>query len=145
MSDRLQEVTRGEQRSGGLGGWFAGRSSRKGYWLWVGPVLLVGIVISAFLPPAAYAMSLMITLIWIRRFHDFGRSGWWVVPVNVGINIVSFAAMAVLPAEAAGLLALVLYLAAITAMGVIPGQAHENEFGPPSQRRAQPDLEDTFN
>jgi len=141
MSDRLRDVTTGEAKRSGIGGWFAGRANRKEYWLWAVPILLIGIVVSAFLPLAAYAMSLFITFIWIRRFHDFGRTGWWVAAMNIAINVVSFGAMAALSPEAAGLLAFAVYLGAVVVMGAIPGQPHPNEFGPAKGRA---DLKDTF-
>ena len=51
--------------------------------------------------------------------------------INIAVNVLSFAAGFALPEVAAELVALGLFVAAITALGVLPGQRTTNRYGPP--------------
>lgn len=62
---------------------FKGRSTRAEYW-WATLMVFILSTISNFISPVVYglvALALIIPNLAIltRRFHDTGRSGWWVV------------------------------------------------------------------
>ena len=99
-----------------------GRIGRRAYWLFmVLPAFLVGVVlglVSPVLPPSsrwpiAIVVLLAPLLIWvgvavsIKRLHDFGFSGWWVLVCF--IPYVNFAATIIL--------------------GVLPTQLRQNAYG----------------
>ena len=99
-----------------------GRTGRRPYWLFfVLPFFLAGIAIGIAMRTVGLSekassvllLALMVPAIWtyvavgVKRIHDFGRSGWWVV---IGlIPIVSWVALLLL--------------------GVIPGSRGANTFG----------------
>lgn len=80
---------------------FEGRASRSEFWWWVLAVFLVLIVtqvidgaliapllgFSAFAPEAGQPLSFLVALgiilpnlaVGVRRLHDTGRSGWWIL------------------------------------------------------------------
>ncbi|MGB3099264.1 MAG: DUF805 domain-containing protein [Solirubrobacterales bacterium] len=68
---------------------FSGRSSRSAYWWWVLFAILVGLggslvdqaldtgfVVSSLIGLAIFIPGLAVL---VRRFHDAGHSGWWVL------------------------------------------------------------------
>lgn len=147
MSDRLQAIADGASgpRQTGVGGWFAGRARRREYWLWVAPALLVGSALAAGrVGGTALIIGLPVLFAWIRRLHDLGYSGWFAPVINIAVNVSGFAAMGLLSPTAGGLVSLLFYLAAVLALGVLPGQPKVNEFGPPPGRRAARNLGETF-
>ncbi len=96
---------------------FTGRASRDEFWWFVLFVLLVWIaanVIDAALgsPLLQLVVSLALLVPWlavvVRRLHDADRSGWW-------------ALLLLLP---------VIGLIALIVIGLKPGTAGENRFGP---------------
>jgi uncharacterized membrane protein YhaH (DUF805 family) len=74
---------------------FSGRASRTEYWMFVLSNLLIAIVISVAeglvtgsgksgLAVLTYKLAVVVpfTAVYVRRLHDVGRSGWWIlVPV----------------------------------------------------------------
>jgi uncharacterized membrane protein YhaH (DUF805 family) len=72
-----------------------GRSSRGEYWIGIALLLLVGIGLAvANISGASAAVTFLWILVWARRLHDFGRSGW-VILIPMGLMIaVSVAAFA---------------------------------------------------
>ena len=143
MNDRLQDVASGRGDKSGSG-WFNSRAGRRDYWLWVGPLFLLVLGLGAFAKLAlALLASVAILLIWIRRLHDLGRTGWWAPGINVVSNLAAFALQAALPGGAGALLGILVYCAVIVTLGVLPGQPRANEFGPPPGPRGK-DLADTF-
>jgi len=134
MSEKLNEVASDSDSESGSAGWFSGRTNRKAYWLWLVAVLLLGIGAVAFLRGASFLISLGVTILWIRRLHDLGRTGWWAAVINIGVNVISFTG-GVLAGRAGAAVGLLPYLAAIVALGLIPGQAGANAFGPPGGGR----------
>jgi uncharacterized membrane protein YhaH (DUF805 family) len=133
MSERLQNVTSGasEPKLRGFQGWMAGRARRKEYWLWVGPITIAMVLIEAFgLTVLTFPLGLVMLFIWIRRLHDLGHSGWWAPVINLGVAILSWLT-SVAGAETGALLAGLLSLAPILVLGILPGEASVNEYGPP--------------
>src|SRR4051794_32779705 len=67
---------------------FSGRSSRSAYWYWVLFALIVSVVATIIdLAIGSRIVSLIASLalllpglaVGIRRLHDIGRSGWWIL------------------------------------------------------------------
>ena len=143
MNDRLQDVADGRGDKSG-GGWFSQRAGRREYWLWVGPLFVLILALGAYGKVALGLLAgVAILLIWIRRLHDLGRTGWWAPAINVVSNLTAFALQGLLPNGAGAVLGLLLYCAVIIALGTLPGQPHANEFGPPPGKPGK-DLSDTF-
>jgi len=73
---------------------FSGRAGRAEYWWWwaalVATFIAIGILTS-FVGAAGYVVAALFTLatfipnlaVTVRRLHDTGRSGWWVLVVLV--------------------------------------------------------------
>ena len=148
MSDRLQAATGGEAGSSGgrFDRWIGGRANRKGYWLWVGPLLIGGGGLSAAgVPIVEYVFGFGIFLVWIRRLHDLGWTGWIAPLINIAVAIIGLIEATVLPQGLeSGLVRGLAALAAILVLGVLPGQARTNRYGPPPGKRADSDLAETF-
>lgn len=80
---------------------FSGRARRSEYWYWVLALAIawvVGLILSAaveeiiFLVLLAYLAVLVPSLaVSVRRLHDTGRSGWWLL-----LNVVPFGGLVVL-------------------------------------------------
>jgi uncharacterized membrane protein YhaH (DUF805 family) len=105
---------------------FSGRASRPAFWWWFLFGVLVGVganIIDAILGSypvvsglAALALLLPNLSVGIRRLHDTGRTGWWIL---IGlIPIIGFIVL------------LIFYLQ--------EGDATENEYGPPPAERVAP-------
>jgi uncharacterized membrane protein YhaH (DUF805 family) len=99
-----------------------GRTGRRAYWLFlILPLFLVGFMLGLFIRTfhisllfgAALLLALVLLLFWIsvavsvKRLHDFGRSGWWVIACFIPY----------------------VHLVAFLVLGLIPGQADSNEYG----------------
>lgn len=117
---------------GGKRGWLDGRANRKEYWLFVGPLFVVGSILVAMGQPwAQYASGFGMFLLMIRRLHDLGRSGFIAPLINISIAVLSFAAKLILPGNAAAALIVALIsIGVLVALGAWPGQPHANNFGP---------------
>ena len=64
-----------------------GRSGRKEYWIGVALLLLVGVGLAyANVGGASGATTFLWILIWNRRLHDIGQSGW-VILIPLGLII----------------------------------------------------------
>jgi uncharacterized membrane protein YhaH (DUF805 family) len=85
---------------------FSGRARRSEYWYWVLAYFLVYLVAAGL--DAVVNTSLLVTLValavllpslavGVRRLHDTGRSGWWLllglIPVIGGIILIVFCVM----------------------------------------------------
>jgi uncharacterized membrane protein YhaH (DUF805 family) len=99
-----------------------------GGWLGLAPLLLIVPIVTA----AIY--------VGIRRLHDRGRSGWWILPFSVGpysllgaAHLVSdaFGAAGILLALPLSLGGLVLAIWAWIELGFRRGTRGANRFGPP--------------
>ena len=119
--------------------WLRGRADRREYWLWT-----VVILAWSYLFARAGDELPQQVLIWafwlqtIRRLHDSGRSGWWIGGFMI-VEITLAVAVAASPAESwtratPGLIALF----GLIGLGCLPGDGHENRFGPPPRRRRPP-------
>lgn len=134
MDDRLRSITSGkaEPKRGKLGGWLAGRASRREYWLWTVLIILVSAAVSFLgFPAAAIIVSWPYLLVAIRRAHDLGWSGWLPFLVNLGIAIVG-TVIGILVGDVAQAVVMIGQLILLIGLGVLRGQASENEFGPPA-------------
>ena len=129
---------------GGKARWLGSRAGRREYWLWVVPLLMLTVGLVAWGKAPLYLLaSIAILLIWVRRLHDLGRSGWWALAINGASNLTGLALAAILPGPAGMFLGALANLAPLIALGALPGQPHANRFGPPP---GGPDntLSDTF-
>ena len=75
----------------------------------------------------------VLLMINIRRFHDFGLSGWWALALLGGPFLLAFPM--VMLGEIGLVLSGVVGLAVVAALGAIPGQTGENRFGAPRGQR----------
>jgi uncharacterized membrane protein YhaH (DUF805 family) len=128
MGEKIDRVKGGSQ-SGLLGG----RSSRKEYWLSVVIIMATSYVLS-YSPGFASAVGLaaLLMIMQIRRAHDLGRSGWWGVLAQVAPLAVLFLPIAF---DDMTLYAVIPAAVGIMILGVIPGDAGENRFGPPPPKQ----------
>ena len=90
-----------------------------------------------FLVPFAFAAALIGINNEIRRLHDMGRSGWWLLALLVVCVVAGGLATLFEVGSPSGALALVglLYLISlgfVVALGCLPGDPEENQFGLPS-------------
>ena len=124
--------------------WVRGRSGRLEYWLWTAILLLVSYrAAMALAPLVPLIVTILALAVQIRRFHDIGVSGWWVVALGLG-QLLIFAVVAALAGEDWGVsIASWALLPALAVLGLIPGQKVANRFGPPPGRRAV--ASDVFN
>jgi uncharacterized membrane protein YhaH (DUF805 family) len=72
-----------------------GRSGRKEYWIGVVLLLLVGVGLAAAnVGGASGATTFLWILIWNRRLHDIGQTGWNIlIPLGLMIAIMAAAAL----------------------------------------------------
>jgi uncharacterized membrane protein YhaH (DUF805 family) len=104
---------------------FRGRVGRKNWWLY-GVLAIIGLgllgmallrIAGVSAPAADAAMNLL--LLWpaiavsVKRWHDRGKSGWWVL---------------------VGLVPFIGWLWMLIANGMLRGDAGDNRFGPPEVR-----------
>lgn len=62
-----------------------------------------------------------------QRLHDLGWSGWWMVPVWLGVVVLQ-------AGWNQALLGSILQLGFVLLIAILPGQEHENAFGPAPAR-----------
>jgi uncharacterized membrane protein YhaH (DUF805 family) len=143
MNDGLQDVGDAPgDKAGGRG--LGQRAGRREYWLWAGPLFVLIVALGAYGKVALGLLAgLAVLLIWIRRLHDLGRTGWWAPALNLASNLAAFALLALLPGQAGAVLALLIYCGVFIALGALPGQPHDNRFGPPPGRPGK-DLDDAL-
>lgn len=145
MNDRLQGATSGDARAGkqGFGRWIAGRANRKEYWIWIGPILVLDILVAMTAPPLMFLLAIGRLLIFIRRLHDLGWTGWLSVVINLGLSVGNFTFGLLAGPEVGALMTSLMLLVVIVTLGCIPSQPRNNEYGPPPGRRRD-DVAETF-
>jgi uncharacterized membrane protein YhaH (DUF805 family) len=124
---------------------FAGRSRRTEFWVfWLAALvlqMLAGFVdgaqslepVAGGMGPLTLAVTLLLLLpaaaVGIRRLHDIGRRGWWMLlfalPYAVWLYMVQTGAQAVIPA-----IALLIGSVILLVLLVQPGNPGDNAFGP---------------
>jgi uncharacterized membrane protein YhaH (DUF805 family) len=92
---------------------------------------------------AAFAVATWISLATsVKRLHDLGVSGWWIIPLYLASTAGSAISNAAPPAGgpeglALTVVGLVLTFGPIIYLGAVPGQSGDNRFGPgPRAERA---------
>jgi uncharacterized membrane protein YhaH (DUF805 family) len=122
-------------------GFFKGRGNRKEYWAAMGAMFGLGFILGLVGGNFGASMAGPSLFFMIRRLHDTGKSGWWALAITFGpfvpmIALLPFAPMTVL-------LPMVVLLSVVWTiwLGAIPGDPHENRWGPPPGR---PDLQEVF-
>jgi uncharacterized membrane protein YhaH (DUF805 family) len=111
-----------------VGSLLRGSANRREYWLF-----------SAGLPPVGEAAgAVVVTYAQIRRLHDLGRTGWWVVLILAAQTAAAVGLFAAGLSESTILLVgtPLTVLAPILALGMLPGQPHEKRYGPAPGRRS---------
>jgi uncharacterized membrane protein YhaH (DUF805 family) len=63
---------------------FEGRASRPAYWWYALPIFVINLIIDLILPfpinvPIVLIVGLTALSVGVRRMHDIGRSGWWLL------------------------------------------------------------------
>ena len=131
-----------------LTSYLRGRASRKEYWLWFLALFVTGLIFSLVSENLGSGMSFVFLAVQIRRLHDFGRSGWWLIPLSaiplalpltafqLGLQGDTYPFDPAQFAKAEGwsnmaLVASMLFmLATYIWMGIQRGDAGDNRFGP---------------
>jgi uncharacterized membrane protein YhaH (DUF805 family) len=117
--------------------WLRARARRREFWSWT-LVSFAWTYLFAWADDPAPQM-VVVTAFWlqvIRRLHDVGVSGWWIVAFL--LTEVAVSAAAAHPMRAAWLAWLpgMLLLGGLISLGTLPGQRGENRFGPPPGGRS---------
>jgi uncharacterized membrane protein YhaH (DUF805 family) len=84
---------------------FSGRARRTEFWMFILFNLIIEIVLNIIgraldttLPATIYGLAVLLPAlaVWVRRLHDTGRSGWWLliglIPLIGAIVLLVFAA-----------------------------------------------------
>jgi len=95
---------------------FDGRIARKDWWIGIAILFVVSLVISALVGEGGIVQFVIAIILFIgglslhiKRFHDRGKSGWWVLVFL--IPVIGFIWM-------------------IVEMGILEGDSDANEYGP---------------
>lgn len=95
---------------------FDGRIARKDWWVGIAIIFVVSLVLSFLIGDRGLVQFVIAIILFIaglalhiKRFHDRGKSGWWVLVFL--IPVIGFIWM-------------------IVEMGILEGDADANEYGP---------------
>lgn len=111
--------------------WLAGRAGRREYWLYVGLLVIAGLILRYAPPIVPLAFNAILILVQVRRLHDLGRSGWWAAWATLAPLILGVLLFYVAGEEIATLVGVVLELILVILIGAWPGDPEANRFGPP--------------
>ncbi|MGI9255695.1 MAG: DUF805 domain-containing protein [Salinispira sp.] len=73
---------------------FSGRARRKEYWMFTLISTIISSIISAIVPSVGGLYSLLVLVptlaVTVRRLHDTGRRGWWILypAITLLINVI---------------------------------------------------------
>ena len=138
---------------------FTGRSNRQEYWISVGLLIVVAMVLSYFqMQAASAAITIMWIVTWVRRLHDVGKSGWWAAAPILLLVALIFGALlfggggfekVVLAIEAGdeksipdnattlfigvALIGLIVQFGFTIWLGIQTGNVEKNKYGPPPE------------
>lgn len=131
MSDRLQAAASGQTGpTKGFNGWIGGRARRREYWAFVLPLIVLMVTLELTgVPLPGLIVGIPMLMVWIRRLHDLGRSGWFAPLINIVSNGLSWLLIAFASAEIAAVASAAFFLGAIVTLGAIPGQQRTNAYG----------------
>jgi len=120
--------------------WLRGRAGRREFCAWMAVIFVWGaLFVWAHDPIPQQILSLAFWLQVVRRLHDLGRSGWWIAAflfAHLELGVVAlYAPNQPWAAWAPSLLV----LAGLIFVAAVPGERHENRFGPGRRRAAAPD------
>lgn len=125
------------------GGYLSGRGSQAEFSICIGMLALISLVFPEFVTGGGAGLM---TVLAVRRLHDFGRTGWWVaLPLSAGIG--ASAVMIAVPPMQGLAQAAILTGGALCAsiIGLMPGDVGTNRFGDPTpSRRKKAALSRTF-
>lgn len=134
---------------------FRGRAKRSEYWLltigiWIALAVLllvsillravIGVVASLFMAPAVLIGVAAIVAVSVRRLHDRGKSGWWLLLLGVLPGLLSGIAEVMTasgdPDAAAGSLvfsvpSFALSIWSLIELGMLPARKGPNKYAPP--------------
>ena len=95
---------------------FDGRIARKDWWIGIAIIFVVSLVLSFLIGNQGLVQFVIAILLFIgglalhiKRFHDRGKSGWWVL-----VFLIPFIG----------------FIWMIIEMGILEGDAEANEYGP---------------
>ena len=144
MIDRLQAAASGGTGpTRGFSGWIAGRARRREYWAFVFPLIVAMVTLElAGVPLPGLIVGIPMLMVWIRRLHDLGRSGWFAPVINIVSNGLSWLLIAFASAEIAAMASAAFFVGAIVTLGAIPGQQRTNAYGRAPGRMG--DMAETF-
>ncbi len=111
--------------------WLAGRAGRREYWLYVGLLVLLSLVLSHSPPIVHLGFAAALLFVQIRRLHDYGRSAWWAVAATLAPLILVAALFYLAGEDIATLVGTAIELILLVLIGALPGDAGHNRFGPP--------------
>jgi uncharacterized membrane protein YhaH (DUF805 family) len=109
--------------------WLAGRSSRREYGVYIVLILALSAVLSSA-KGVGVGLTMALIFVQIRRVHDLGRTGWWAVAATLA-PLAALLLAATVGWDNAMLIGMAIEIVLLVAIGVIPGEAEENRFGPP--------------
>ncbi|TAJ73402.1 MAG: DUF805 domain-containing protein [Phenylobacterium sp.] len=139
MTDQSLEAPRPRRMD--LGAALRGRYDRKTYWSVLGGLFLVGLVVSLLGYKLGSATVGPMIFLMVRRLHDFDRSGWWSLAIVLGPLALMLALTPVASPEQTAPFIVLISLVWTIWLGSIPGDPHENRFGPAPGAR---DLKEVF-
>ena len=127
---------------------FEGRATRSEFWwFWAAiavPAIILNVIFVSFIPFVGWLIGLAATVLTlsaaVRRLHDSGRPGMWMVPFFAVTTLITLLALIALFSGAWALAFLVGYLGGFIQLivGLVvlfflvrPGDAGPNRYGPP--------------